>query len=228
MRASFRPAVLMAALCGFAAPAGAETHIHLAEMATIMVTPDELAAALRAEASAGTAAEAQKRINDAMRDALAAAKDTPGVVASTGGYGVWRTQQGGAERWQGGQSLNLTSSDGAALLKLTGQLQQKGLIISGLTWRLARETERKAQQQATRQALAALRGRVEEAAAQLDLRFAAFADIRLDSAPRGPIRAMAPMALTSGMAAPPPVAAAEDIAVTASVEADAILLPREK
>lgn len=210
-----------------AVAAAADSHLLLSESATVMVTPDEIAASLRAEATSGTAAEAQKRVNDTMRDALNAAKETPGVTVSTGGYGVWRSQQNGADRWQGSQSLNLSSHDGAALLKLVGTLQQKGLAVSGLNWRLARETARKAHQEATQKALATLRARVDEAAAGLDMKFGQFASVRLDSAQPPPVRMMAPMLATSSMAATqPPNAVAEDTPITASIEADAILVPR--
>ncbi len=220
---------LSALLLTLTAPAmGADTHLLLGESATVMVTPDEIAASLRAEATSGTAAETQKRVNDMMRDALAAAKETAGVTVSTGGYGVWRTQQGGADRWQGSQNLNLSGRDGAALLKLVGILQQKGLAIGGLNWRLARDTARKAHQEATQKALATLRARVDEAAAALDMKFGQFASVRLDSTTQQSVRMMAPAAaMVSSMAsAPPPTAVSEDTPVIASVEADAILVPR--
>jgi predicted secreted protein len=220
--------IAVALLPLLAAPAiAAETRLTIGETATVMVAPDEIAASLRAEATAGTAAEVQKRVNDAIRDALAAAKDTPGVTASTGGYSVWRSVQNGADRWQGGQSLNLTSHDGAALLKLVGTLQQKGLAMGNLNWRLSRDTARKAHQEATQKALATLRARVDEAAAALDLKFSQFASVRLDSAQPPQMRTMAPVAMSAGMASVlPPSAVAEDTPVTASVEADAILVPR--
>ena len=211
-----------------AIPAGAEpTHLHLGESATVMAAPDEIVASLRAEAIAGAPAEVQKRVNETIRDALALAQAAPGVTVSTGGYAVWRTQQNGADRWQGGQSLNLTSGDAAVLLKLVGDLQQKGLVTGDLSWRLARETGRTALRKATQMALAALRGRADEAAAQLGLAFGQFADIRLDSAAHGPQpqQFAAPMGMVRAAAAPP-AAVAEDIAVTASVEADVVLVPR--
>ncbi len=220
-------ALFLAVLLLTAVPAlAADTHLHLSESATVTVSPDEIAGFLRAEATAATAAEVQKRVNDQMRDAVAAAKDIPGIAVTTGGYAVWRTVQNGTDRWQGSQSLSLTATDGAALLKLVGALQQKGLAISGLNWRLAPETARKARLEATQKALSTLRARVDEAAAALDLRFGQFADVRLDSATAQPMRAMPALAMSSRAAEAPPTAVAEDIPVTASVEADAILLPR--
>ena len=117
-----------------------------------------------------------------MADALARARQVPSVTVSTGGYTVWRvgpTPQDRSERWQAGQSLQLKSHDGPALLKLAGALQQKGFATEQLGWRLSREAEEKAHDAATKQALTRLRGRVEAIAALLGLRFDSFKAVRL-------------------------------------------------
>jgi predicted secreted protein len=133
-----------------------DTVLRLAETVTVMVTPDELAATLRAEAIAPNAQDAQRRVNDMMRDALDGAKKVASVTVSTGGYNVWRVglvPQERAERWQAGQSINLSGKDAEAMLKLIGELQQKGFVQGNLGWRLSRETEHAARQNATKQAL---------------------------------------------------------------------------
>src|SRR4249920_138498 len=85
-------------------PAKAEnTILRLSETATVMATPDSLAASLRVEAPAQTAQEAQRRVNEAMREAIAAAKKADGISVSTSAYAVWRTSPNPAdrnERWQ--------------------------------------------------------------------------------------------------------------------------------
>jgi len=224
----------IAALCviglALAPTARAETNLHLAETATVMTPPDEIAATLRAEATSASAADAQARVNTAMQDALAQARKTDGLTVSTGGYGVWRTAPTAndrSERWQVSQALNLTGHNGPALLTLVGVLQQRGLAVTTLSWRLSRDAERQAHQAATKQALAALRGRVDEAAALLDLRFDQIKDIRLDSpTPQPMFRTMAAPMAAGATAAPPPSAAPEDVPVSATAEADAVLLPR--
>jgi predicted secreted protein len=221
---------VFALFVGLALPAHAETVLRLAETATVMTHPDQLESTLRAEATAGTAAEAQRRVNVAIAEALDRAKQTAGVSATTGTYSVWRTgatPQDRSDHWQAGQALVLKSHDGVALLTLVGELQQKGLAVSGLSWQLSSETEKQARAEATRQALAALRGRVDEAASLLGLSFDSFKEVRLDRTRPPPVmpRAMmaaAPMAASS----PPPSAEAEDIAVTATAEADALLVKR--
>ena len=226
------PALLAAALLWTSTVQAQETMLRLAESVTVLVSPDELSATLRAEAIEPTAREAQQKVNALMRDAIATAKKVEGIVVSSGGYNVWRTgptAQDRAERWQAGENLNLTGKDGEAMLKLTGALQQKGLTVASLGWHLSRETERKARKDATRQALSALRGRAEEAAELLGLRFASFREVRLDSLlpqPVGMPRSLTTTRSAAAAPAQPPSAEAEDQPVIASAEADAILKPR--
>jgi uncharacterized protein len=219
----------LALLAGLAIahPALADTILHLAETATVMVAPDEIAASLTVQANSAIASDAQAKVNAAMQDALVQARKVEGIAASTGGYGVWRSNPPDHTAiWQVNQTLNLVSHDGPTLLTLVGTLQQHGLVVSNLGWRLSRTAERQAHQAATKQALAALRGRVDEAAALLDLRFDQFKEVRLDGAtPQPMFRGMA-TAMAVGAAAPPPSVAPEDMPVSATAEADAMLVPK--
>lgn len=231
--AVYRHALLsLALLCAAARPALADdTILRLSETVTVMVTPDELAASLRAEAIAPNAQDAQRRANEMMRDAIDAAKKVASITVSTGGYNVWRvapTPADRAERWQAGQSLNLSGKDGDAMLKLVGELQQRGLAQGNLMWHLSRDTARKARQDATKQALSALRGRADEAAEILGLRFSSFREVRLDSVAPPPIMPRQVAVTRAAMAAPapPPSAEAEEMPVSASAEADILLKPR--
>ena len=164
-----------------ACPARADTVLRLSETATVSVPPDELATTLRAEAAAPTAAEAQQRINARMADALARVRQTPGIDASTGAYNVWRSGPNPKERnegWQASQTLELHAHDGAALLSLVGELQQKQLAVGELAWQLAPETARRARQEAMTAAVKALRSRAEDAAALIGLQFNSFKEVR--------------------------------------------------
>ncbi len=222
---SFRITLLAGLLA--AAPAYAETVLHLAETATVMVAPDEIAATLTADATGPSASDAQGRVNTAMQAAIAQARGVQGVSVSTGGYGVWRTNQPGQpESWQVNQTLNLSGLDGPALLALVGALQQRGLAVGNLGWRLSRSAERQAHQVATKQALSALRGRVDEAAGLLGLRFEQYKDVRLDSAtPQPMFKSMAASMSLRASAAPPPSVAPEDVPVSATADVDALLVP---
>ena len=209
------------------APLQAETLLHLGETATVMASPDELHASLQARAAGGSPADVQARVNAMMANALARARQVAGLTISTGRYVVYRTgptAQDRIERWQGSQTLDLTSREGDGLLKLTGELQQQGLTVSQLGWRLSREVTEKAHAQAIKQALSGLRNRVEEAAGLLGLRFDSFKRVQIDTPPVLPTPRM--MAMSAAASAPtPPNAVAEDVAVTATAEADAVLLP---
>lgn len=221
-------ASLLSASLLWMSPARAETLLHFADTETVTVAPDELAASLRAEASSANPANAQQRVNAAIADALAEAHKVAGVTVSTGAYAVWHvgpTPQNSSERWQASQSIELSGHDGVALLTLVGAMQHNGLVVGELGWRLSREAERKAHDEATRRAIAALRGKAQEAAGLLDLRFDSFKEVRLDGAmPMPTPRFVGAMA---AMAAPePPSAVATDVPVSATADADAVLLPK--
>jgi predicted secreted protein len=206
-----------------AAPAAAETLLRLSEQASVEVQPDVLGATLRVEVDAASPAEAQSRVNAQSARALALAAKAPHVVASTGAYNVWHATQPTA-RWHAVQTVDLHGTDGPAMLVLVGQLQEQGMAMQGLAWRLSPEAARKAQSEATRRALSRLRARADEAAGILGLRFLEFREVRLDGSAPSP-RPMPMMAYAKdARAAPPPVAQSEDIAVEASVGADAVLV----
>lgn len=207
-------------------PAHAETLLKLTQQARVMVHPDTLSASLRIEAEAPTASEAQAQVNAQAAKAIALAKKTPDVVATTGTYNVWHMTRPN-DRWHAVQTVSLRGADGPAMLTLVGELQGEGMAVQQLAWHLSPEASRKALSEATAEALKALRARANEAAGLLDLRFVEFREVRLDGNPPTPRAMPMLMAATArGNAAPPPVAEAEDVTVTASVGADAVLAPK--
>ena len=205
-------------------PALADTILHLDDTETVMAHPDELVATLRAEATAAHASAAQQLVNQAMEAALTRAKQIAGVTAATQGYTAWQATQ--PQRWLASQTLTLRSHDGPALLGLVGELQQRGLAIDALAWQLSREATRSARDQAMREALSALRGRAEDAAGLLGLHFSAFQKVSIAMSQPPPMMPRAMMAATMAAAPMPPSAEAEDIPVSATAEADAILVPK--
>lgn len=224
-----RRALLLAALllplpAAAQAPAGlAETLLHIGETAEVTRAPDEVVASLRAEARAGTAAAAQEAVNRQVAAAVARAQGVPGVRVSTGGYWTGRADEG--RSWQAAQAVTLRSADGPALLELAGALQATGLATTGLQWALTRDAARAAREEASRLALDALRRRAEAVAAQLGLALVGLREVRIDApevAP-GPRPMMASARASSTTA---PTAMAEDIVVSATVSAVAVLRPR--
>ncbi len=214
------------ALLASGGAARAETLLRLAETATVMVQPDELAADLAAEASAATPQDAQARVNTAITAALATARGTAGVTVATGRYSVWQVREPPhtaqpAPVWQASQALTLHSADGSATLALVGRLQAQGLAVQSLGWQVSPAASRRASDEARRQALGALRGRAEAAAKLLGLRFEEFRSVDLNpsSAPTPMPRALMAAAM------PAPNAVAEAMPVSATVTAEAALAP---
>jgi uncharacterized protein len=227
------PAIVVLGLCAGSDRAMADTLLRLAETATVAVRPDQIVAQLRAEATAANAAEAQQKVNATMAAAVARARQATGVTVNTGSYNVWRgpvvsgsANTDRAMRWQANQTLELTGSDGTQMLTLADALQQSGMATKYLGWRLAPDTTRDARRRATEAAVKALRGRAEEVAGLLGLRFVEFREVRLDNVRPMPMARMMAAAAPMAAGGAPPVAEAEDINVEATVEADAVLAPR--
>ena len=156
---------------------------------------------------------------------MARAQAVQGVRVATGGY--WTGRVDDNRGWVASQQITLRSAEGAPLLDLVGTLQGQGLAMSSLTWTLTRDTQRTAREEASRLALDALRRRADAVAAQLGLQVVGLKEVRID-APQGMPRPMAaPMVASMRSASgPPPVAVAEDIMVSATVQAVVVLRPR--
>ncbi|HTW26018.1 MAG TPA: SIMPL domain-containing protein [Acetobacteraceae bacterium] len=215
----------LAALLGAAlllpASAQAETLLRLSSTATVSVQPDELAASLSAQATAAAARQAQARVNQAVGTALEAAHAVAGVQVATGSYQVWHVTEP-HEQWQASQSITLSSHDGDSLLGLVGKLQAQGLAVNELAWRLSPGLEQRSHDEATRRAVTRLRGRAVEMAALLGLRFDSFREVRLTPEAPPPM----PRAMMAMAAMPAPHAESGQVEVSATVEADAVLVPK--
>ena len=208
---------------GLLQPALADTLLRLSESAHIAVKPDELAASLRASAAAPTASAAQAQVNVQIGKALDLARQNAGIMATTGSYQVWQTAQP-ASQWHASQAIDLRSSDGAAMLKLVGELQSQGLGLERLAWQVTPQAARAAESEATKMAIGNLRQRAAEAASILGLKFVSFKEVRLDANRASPVP-MARMVSSAMAAGAPPRAEAEDADIQSSVEADAVLAP---
>lgn len=236
------PALVAAALAAFllllplsARAQGADaprTVLRLSETAEIAVMPDELKAALAAEARAPTAAAAQAAVNRAVAAALERARAVPGLTIATGQYSVWRVGERGSGTqnpgWQASQAIELTGREAAPLLELAGALQGQGLAVRGLAWQVSRDLHRRTREAATEEATKGLTARAERMAAHLGLVFERFALVDLDPGrapiPR-PMFAAAPMAARAD-SAPAPSAEPEEVRIGATVSAEALLRPR--
>ena len=140
--------------------------VTLTAAATASVTNDRMQATLRAEADNADAAAAANAVNTRMAKALARAKATAGVEASTSGYSSFQiTDKANVTRWRVAQTLKLEGSDFAALSTLVSQLQADGgLVIDGTQFHVSEASRNKAEEALTQQAIKSWQARAAEAA----------------------------------------------------------------
>lgn len=171
-------ALLAAAAPARAQPTGAgaaygdpgDTVLHLSETATRQVPQDRLTIELRADVTGPDAARVQATVNRRMATALERAKDAPTVRTETRGYWVRQERPVNvAPRWRGVETIALVGTDTAAVLKLAGTLQQAGLVMSQLTYDVAPETMKAAEDELTTAALQRLKDRVDHVAKDMGL-----------------------------------------------------------
>ena len=125
--------------------------------ATGSVQNDRMQATVRIEADNASASQAASDVNARMAKALARAKGTAGVESKSAGYSTWQTwEKGKPSKWKVVQSLQLTSTDFAALAALVSRLQDEdGLMVSDIAFSVSPDARRKAEE-AHAQAVTAL------------------------------------------------------------------------
>jgi predicted secreted protein len=204
------------------------TVLTLRETAEITVPPDVLVVSMRAESHNRSAIVAQQSVNALMAKALAKIKGAgDGVItATTGGYSVFETQDGAdvtSRVWQASQVLTLTTKSFDFALGLVDNLQHDGLLISSMEFELSPDLRRTTQTRLVQDAIAQLRTQAEAAAGALAMHATGYRTVRLEkeTISRHPMRAVAMVAKASA----PPSAAAPDLPVQVTVEAEVQLAP---
>ena len=134
--------------------------------ATGTVQNDRMHATLRVEAEHAIPTTAANEVNARMGKALARAKAVSGVDMKSAGYSTWQVwEKGRPARWKVAQSVSLTSTDFPALAALVTRLQDEdGLLVSGMSFSIAPDTRRKAEDALTREAIRAWQQRAATAA----------------------------------------------------------------
>lgn len=229
----------LAAALLVAAPASAQMHPHhdveasltklrLTESAQRAVKQDRLRATLRAEVSGPDARRVQAEINRRMTAALDKAKSVASVRAETGSYGIYEERPNNASPvWRGQQSLTLIGTEFGDVLQLAGELQQTGLVFSGMNFELRPETARSHEDALTAEAIARLKERAERVAQTMGLKVERFREVNVGNVLGDqPPRPMMRMEMASAKAAPPVAEAGEQI-VQVSVQAEIVLGPRQ-
>jgi predicted secreted protein len=140
--------------------------VTLSASATASVPNDRMHASLRAESDNADPAAAANSVNTRMAKAIARAKSTAGVEASTSGYSSFQiTDKSQPTRWRVAQTLKLEGSDFAALSALVSQLQADGgLVVDGTQFSVSDPARRKAEEALTQQAIKSWQARAAEAA----------------------------------------------------------------
>ena len=210
------------------APQDSATTLHLEERAERMVPRDRLRAVLRVDATGADPGKLQGEINRRMAAALDRARGAAGITVATGGYAVYqeRPDPKAPPRWHGTQSLSLVGRDAAAVLALTGALQQDGLVIGALSYELSSEAARSVEDELTATALARLRERGARIAAALNLAVERLRDLRVGNATgTQPVPRAAMSAMKADAPMPLPVAEPGEATVSITVDADLVLAP---
>jgi predicted secreted protein len=215
--------VLFASMPALAQDVGPQmTVLHLSQTAERSVIRDLLRIELRVEETGADARSVQAAINRRMAAALDRAKQVQGVRVETGSYNVGEERpQNGPTRWRGSQSVILTGKDADSMLKLAGVLQSDGLSTSSLTYDVAPETVRGAEEDLTAEALAELDHRAASIADRMHLAVVRFRDVRVGNAETGgrPVPRFAAMAVAA------PVAEPGEATVRVTIEAELLLAP---
>jgi predicted secreted protein len=190
-------------------PGPAVTVLHLRETAEKSLVPDRLRLEMRVEESGSDPRAVQAAINRRMAMALGKARQAADVEVETGNYALFReTSPHAAAQWRGSQSLILFGEDATRILKLAGELQSDGLLMSDLAYEVSPEVLRGTQEDLTAEALAALARRAAAIADRLHLRIWRYRDLTVGNAESGPppmplqIQAMAARAMPAPLAAP--------------------------
>lgn len=200
------------------------TLLNFSAEASQTVSNDLARATVFAEATGTQSGEVAQKVNAAIAQALSTAKRFAEVKARSGS--TWTAPVYGKtgrniESWQMRSELLLESQNLAALSELIGVLQGS-LAVSQITLQVAPETRRKAEEQATRDALNAFQAKAQRIAGNFK-KYYKIVRMDIDAGSQGPVYPMARAAMTKAEAAPLPIEGGESvIGVTVSGEIELV------
>lgn len=182
-------------------PAGTLIDFHVEVQKSI---PNDLGRAIAyAETTGADPAEVARKVKSAIAEGFALAKSQPGIVAKSGSTQTWpiygKTSRS-IESWRMHSEILLESRDAAALSAAIDKLQTT-LVVGGIQFAPAPETRRKAEEEASIEAIEAFRTQAARIAAAMNKSFH-IRQMNLDGnrpAPSGPFRAAAMMAESTPM-----------------------------
>ncbi len=217
--------LLVPVLTALALPAAAQTALTLNANGSAQAAPDEAVANFNVQAVKPDAASAQGAVNQAVAQAMAAARAVPGVVVTTGGYNAYSSTPDNQTKPQftAQQSLTLTQPAPGGVpdkgfTDLLAKLQADGLLLNGLSGDLSQAGQETAQRAAIRDALAQLRAQADDIADALHKKVGALRTLNVNTG-GGPVPPM-PRMMALAAAAPAPQSAPDNVTVTANVTAE--------
>lgn len=202
-----------AATSAFAGPT-----IELSAEASRPAANDMVQATVYAEATGGNPAELARRVNQEIAEGIRVAKAKSGISVKSGRqntapvYGKDRRIEG----WRMSSEFVLESRDTAAVSETLGQLQQMRLLVASVTQYPAPETRRKAEDEATRDAIANFRARAAVVADALGKPYT-IRHLTVSQGGHAPMPVMRAPRMAMEAAAPPPPLEAGESLVTATV-----------
>lgn len=204
------------------------TVLHLTEQAERQVPRDELQLTLRIETTAKTPREAEAEANRKMAAALEETKKVAAVKAETPAMNVFEIRETNKPPvWKASETLELRSKDFDAALALLGKLEDQGLLVSALNFRVSPEALKGVEDSLTAEALKRLRARAETVAADLGLAVDHVRTISVGNPGEpGPRPLMTFTGARAAAAMAPPVAEAGEAPVGVAVTAEVWLAPK--
>lgn len=170
MKRSLALALCFALPCYAAEPAKPEgTLIDFRVEVQKPVANDLGRASAYAELTAADPGDVARKIKNVIADGLALAKSQPGVTVKSGGTHTWPVYGKSGrqiEGWRMRSEIQLESRDAAALSAAVGKLQAT-LAVGSINFSPAPETRRKAEDEATLEAIEAFRRKADGIAATM-------------------------------------------------------------
>ena len=193
--------------------------VNVTASATVTLPNNRMTAWLRAEAENPSAKAAAADVNARVTRALARIKGIPAITASSAGYGTDQiSDKGKPARWRVAQTIKLESADFATLAGEIGNLQDDGMLFSGMAFSLSDDARRTAEDGVTQQAIKAWQQRAQNAATALGYSTWRVGEVNVQTNDGGrpfPVMRSDMKMMSAAAAAPPPVeAGTADVTVT--------------
>ena len=204
--------------------------VNLTASASVAVDNDRMDVSFQVMAENKQATVAASEVNAKMAKALAQAKATSGLTAKTIGYSteqVWEnnkiTSNAKPRGWRVTQQLVIEASDFGAAANLATKLQEDGLLLTGINFRVSAETRRKVEARLQHEALVEWQARAKAAA--ISMGYADFRPGRMAIAAGGhfPQPMMRAQAMAMDSASAPVAVSGGSSELTVTVSGDALL-----